>query len=115
MRSAPDEDEKAFREAVARLWPAAKGSLAQVRRPCTRPTCAACRRGEKHPGWIFTFRDQGRLRCRYVRPALVPRLRRAIANGREIEALLTQAGAALIAAHRREQGGRAGKGKGRPR
>ena len=115
MDSTGDEAAKAFQEAVGRLWPAAKGSLARVRRPCTRPTCAACRRGEKHPGWIFTYRDQGRLHCRYVRPALVPRLRRAIANGRAIEALLTQAGAAWIAAQRRELDGLAGKGKGRGR
>lgn len=95
----------AFLAEAAGLWPVAKGSLAQVRRPCIRPTCPACARGDKHPAWIFTFRQKGRQRCLYVRPAFVEMLRRAIGNGRRMEALLTRAGAALVERGRLERSG----------
>jgi hypothetical protein len=60
-----------------------------------------CERGEKHPAWIFTFRQEGHQRCLYVRPALVETLRQAIRNGRRVEKLLTRCGTALIERHRR--------------
>jgi hypothetical protein len=95
--------QQAFFEAAAALWPLAKGSIAQVRRPCIRPGCAACAHGERHPAWIFTFRQGGRQRCRYVREALVPALRQAIANGRRLEAMLVRAGEALVERDRAER------------
>ena len=91
----------AFLAEASGLWPVAKGSLTQVRRPCIRPTCPVCERGERHPAWIFTFRREGRQRCLYVRPALVETLRQAIRNGRRMEELLTRCGTALIERHRR--------------
>ena len=94
------KERRAFLAEAAGLWPVAKGSLAQVRRPCIRPTCAACARGDKHPAWIFTFRQKGRQRCLYVRRALVDPLRRAIANGRRMEELLKREGVALVERHR---------------
>jgi hypothetical protein len=99
------KERRAFLSDVAGLWPAAKGSLAQVRRPCIRPTCPACARGDKHPAWIFTFRQKGRQRCLYVRPAFVEMLRRAIGNGRRIEDLLTREGVALVERRRLERPG----------
>ena len=95
--------QRAFLAEAASLWPMAKGCLALVRRPCIRPKCAACERGEKHPAWIFTFREKGRQRCLYVRPALVEVLRQAIRNGRRMEELLTRSGTALIERHRLER------------
>ena len=99
--AARTKEQRAFLAEAASLWPMAKGSLALVRRPCIRPRCAACKRGEKHPAWIFTFREKGRQRCLYVRPALAETLRQAIRNGRRVEELLTRSGAALIERHRR--------------
>ena len=90
------KERRAFLAEAAGLWPVAKGSLAQVRRPCIRPTCPACARGDKHPAWIFTFRQKWRQRCLYVRPAFVETLRRAIGNGRRMEDLLTREGVALV-------------------
>jgi hypothetical protein len=55
--------------------------------------------------WIFAFRQEGRPRCLYVPEALVPALRRALADGREMEKRLVAEGAALIERYRR---GRAG-------
>ena len=96
---------RAFFEEAAGLWPVAKGSLAQVRRGCIRASCPACARGDKHPAWIFTFRQKGRQRCLYVRADFVETLRGAIANGRRMEGLLTREGAALIERHRLERPG----------
>jgi len=103
MSKTPRAAQRQFLQDVAALWPLAKGSLALVRRPCIRANCSACRRGVKHAAWIFTFRQGGRQRCRYVPKKLAPRLREAIANGRRLEALLTKAGAELIERHRRDR------------
>jgi hypothetical protein len=106
MREEEDAGKK-FLAAARDLWPAVKGSLARVARPCGRPKqCAACRSGKRHPMWIFTFRHGGRLRCRYVPEELVEALRRAVANGRKLEKRLTEEGAALIERYRRERSSR---------
>jgi hypothetical protein len=81
---------------MAKLWPAAKGSLSLVRKPCIRSNCKACASGRKHPVWLFSFRQAGRRRCMYVPERMVAMLRRAIENGRRIEALMADAGEALI-------------------
>lgn len=85
------------------LWPAVKGSLAKIAKPCIRPHCPACARGDKHPAWIFTFSEKGHRRCLYVPEALVPTLRRALRNGRSIEKLLCRTGPALVKAYRRQR------------
>jgi hypothetical protein len=100
---------EAFLQETARLWPVAKGSLALVRRPCMRRNCRACARGDKHQGWIFVFRDEGRQRCLYVRKRLVPALRQAILNGRRLEERLTRAGRELIERDRQERPSRRDK------
>jgi len=98
---------KAFQAAARDLWPAAKGSLARVARPCGRPEkCAACLSGKRHPMWIFAFRRRGRARCRYVPAELVETLRRALANGRKWEKRLTEEGVWLIERYRRERASR---------
>jgi hypothetical protein len=83
---------------VADLWPVAKGSLAQTRSPCIRKNCKACASGRKHPKLIFTFREDGRLRGMYVE-----QVRQAIANGRELEKLMTAAGRELVLSLRQEK------------
>jgi hypothetical protein len=85
-----------LRDELSELWPLAKGSLSEVRKPCVRPNCRSCASGEKHPVWLFSFRQAGRRRCMYVARELVPQLRRAIENGRRAEALMADAGEALI-------------------
>ena len=85
------------------LWPALKGSLSRVHKPCIRPRCRACARGTKHRAWLLAFTQQGRRRCMYVPKALVPVLRQALQNGRKIEALLYQVGPELIRGYRRSR------------
>jgi len=86
---------------VARLWPVAKGSLSEVRKPCTRPNCPACRDGRRHRVFLFCYREEGRSRCAYVPAGAVVQVRQAIANGRELERRLVAEGRAWIAAQRR--------------
>jgi len=82
------------------LWPALKGSLAEVRKPCIRPNCSACARGDKHPNYLLAFTEKGRRRCLYVPQAMVPVLKRALKNGRRVEQLLYAIGPALLREYR---------------
>jgi hypothetical protein len=89
---------------IQELWPAAKGSLARIRKPCIRPNCKACKSGRKHPAFILSWNDGERRRCTYVPSGMVDDLRRAIANGRRIEKLLSQAGAQMVLGARNAKG-----------
>ena len=82
------------------LWPALKGSLAQVRKPCIRPNCPACACGDKHSNYLLAFTEKGRRRCLYVPQAMVPVLKRALKNGRRVEQLLYEIGPALLREYR---------------
>ncbi len=92
--------EQQFRQRLLNLWPALKGSLALVRKPCIRPNCPACARGQKHPNYLLAFSAKGKRRCLYVPGAMVPLLKRALENGRRIEQLLYEMGPALLREYR---------------
>lgn len=92
-----------FMKELAQRWPVAKGSLAEVRKPCTRPNCRACQSGEKHRAFLFGSREDGKQRCLYVPRDLVPALRRAIEGGRWLEEELSHMGRQLIEAYRRNR------------
>jgi hypothetical protein len=85
------------------LWPALKGSLAKIYKPCIRKSCPACARGDKHPAWILSLSQKGRRRCLYVAEELVPTLKQAVRNGRRLEELLSRMGPALVTAYRRQR------------
>jgi len=103
-RKSPEQTlRQQFLEDVQRLWPVLKGSLAQIRKPCIRPACPACARGEKHPAFILSFTQGGRRRCMYVPAALVCLLQTGLQNGRRLEALLYQLGPALLRHYRQER------------
>lgn len=89
-----------FRDQLLSWWPALKGSLARVYKPCIRPNCAACARGDKHPNYLLSFTQKGRRRCLYVPVSMVPILKRALKNGRRIEQLLYEMGPVLLREHR---------------
>ncbi len=92
---------RALVKEINTLWPIAKGSVTEVTKPCIRPGCPACQRGDKHRAVIFTFRQDGKQRCLYVPQELVSLLRQAVENGRQLEQRLATLGEALILAHRR--------------
>lgn len=96
-------DQRTFLDELERFWPVAKGSLAEVRKPCGRKSCIPCREGRKHPAFIFIFRRSGKTLCRHVPRDLVPRLRQAIANGRRMEEALVRAGEGVILQHRKNK------------
>ena len=81
-------------------WPALKGSLALVHKPCIRPNCRTCASGKKHPNYLLAFTREGRRRCLYVPRAMVPTIKRALHNGRRVEQLLYQMGPALLEQYR---------------
>jgi hypothetical protein len=100
-----------FFQQITRLWPAVKGSLAQVHKPCIRPNCAACASGEKHPNYLLAFSSKGKRRCKYVPLAMVPALDRALENGRKIEQLLYDLGPALLREYRAKNPAQTGPNK----
>jgi hypothetical protein len=100
-RIAPEQ--QAFLNELAGLWPLAKGSLADVRKPCIRPNCPACRSGKKHPALMFSFTRAGKRVCRYVPGKLEPLLRQALANGRRLESRLAELGEELLLRYRQQR------------
>jgi hypothetical protein len=96
-------EHQAFLEELAALWPLAKGSLAEVRKPCIRPSCPACKSGRKHPAWLFSFTQGGKRRCRYVPLELAPVLRQALDNGRQLEKRLVELGVELLTRYRQDR------------
>lgn len=91
------------KQQIAALWPALKGSLARVRKPCIRKNCPACARGDKHPAWLLSYTQGRRRRCLYVPLPLVPLIRQALKHGRQIEQLLYRMGPALVKAYRQNK------------
>ena len=94
---------EAFKKELESLWPVAKGSMSEVRKPCIRPGCSACTKGEKHRAFIFAYMDGKRRRCMHVPLALVPVMRQAIDNSRRLEQLLHQQGPELIRSFRKKR------------
>lgn len=97
-------NKKQIREVMKAIGPAVKGSLVEVRKPCIRPNCPACKAGRKHRAFMFHYSDGGKRRCMYVPLALVGMLREALSNGRRIEECLHEAGPRLIKAWRKNEG-----------
>jgi len=85
-----------FLAQIGHLWPAAKGSVAEVHKPCVRTGCKACVEGRKHRAFILAYKEGERRRCLYVPEERVAALRAAIANGRRIERLLSRCGAEMV-------------------
>jgi hypothetical protein len=91
-----DGERERFLAQIASLWPAAKGSVAEVHKPCVRDGCKACAEGRKHRAFILAYKEGARRRCLYVPAERVAALRTAIAHGRRIEQLLSQCGAEMV-------------------
>lgn len=88
---------KALHDDILRNLPAARGTVAEVRQVCSRPSCRKCASGERHPKFIYAYTDAaGTRRCLHVPRDLVPELRRRLENGRAIDRLLFEAGAEFV-------------------
>ena len=103
MENSMDDNEKRQKQWTAQmqpLWPAIKGSLAQVHKPCIRKNCQACASGKKHPAWILSVVAAGRRSTLYVPEGLVSQIKQAIKNGRKIEDLLQKAAIQMVKNYR---------------
>ena len=90
-------DQKHQSAQIQGFLPAARGTVSEVRKPCTRKGCTTCASGQRHPSFIYVYSDaQGRRRCLHVPRDLVPDLRRRLENGRAIDRILFDAGAQFV-------------------
>jgi hypothetical protein len=78
----------------AALRPAILGSLSLRRSPCIHANCPACLSGEQHPSHVLYGRHNGRRFAVYVPDDLVGEVRRAVENGRALQACLCKPGRA---------------------
>jgi len=94
---------QSFKTELVKMWPLAKGSLAQVYKPCIRPDCPACASGKKHSAFIFSYIQKRKRRCMYVPLEFVTVIRQALRNGRLLETRLSEFGPGLILQFRKQQ------------
>lgn len=92
-----------FMKEISALWPLARGTLAEIRKPCIRSECKACASGKKHPTLVYMFMENSRQRCMYVPRELEAQLRQAIANWKGLAARISPLGRELIRGYRTER------------
>lgn len=102
-----DEVRRWFLARVQELWPVAGGSLSLRKSPCVRARCPTCASGEQHPSYVLYGRRGGRRWARYVPDDLAREVERAVANGRTLQALISEAGERYLRARKgARRGGR---------
>lgn len=108
MNETPDQVVRWFQKAIQSLGPVAAGSLSLRKSPCIRQNCPVCERGEGHSSYALYGRLLSKRFSVYVPDDLVPQIREAIANGRRVHELVSEAGVryanALKAKRKRGQG-----------
>ena len=98
-----------FQEAMRHLWPVAEGSLSFRKTPCIRKNCPACASGQGHRSYILYGRRGKERMSLYVPEDLAPEVEKALENGRELQALMNEAGTRYLDARKRERRRKAGK------
>ncbi len=99
----PEDVERWFATAIAKLWPVAEGSLSLRRCPCVRENCQACAQGEGHPSYVLYARRSGRRVSIYVPDDVAPKIEEAIENGRRLQQLVNEAGIRYVEAVKRQR------------
>jgi hypothetical protein len=106
MAETPKDVIRWFHAEVQKLSSIAAGSLCLRKSPCIRKNCPACARGEGHASYALYGKHAGKRFSIYVPEELVAEVREAIANGRRIQELVSEAGVrytrALKAKRRKE-------------
>lgn len=87
-----------FFEAAQQLWPVVTGSLSLRKSPCIRENCNVCASGKRHSSYALYGRHEGRRFSIYVPAELVPDVRAAIRNGRQLQELINEAGVRYVTA-----------------
>jgi hypothetical protein len=108
MKETPEQVLRWVQSAVRKLSPVAAGSLSLRKSPCIRKNCPTCASGQGHSSHVLYGRRGGKRFSIYVPEELVPEVRKAIANGRRLQELMSEAGVrythALKARRRKEAG-----------
>jgi hypothetical protein len=98
----PSDVRRWFAGVIRELWPVAVGSLSLRKGPCIRPNCPACASGEGHSSYALYGRQGERRFSIYVSERLVPEVRTAIQNGRQLQELINEAGVRYLNARKRQ-------------
>jgi hypothetical protein len=101
-KESPADVQRWFDGVIRRLWPVAIGSLSLRKGPCIRPNCPACASGEGHSSHALYGRQGERRFSIYVPERLVPEVRAAIQNGRQLQELVNDAGVRYVNALKRQ-------------
>ena len=67
-----------------------RGSVVELRRPCTRTHCPRCRSGERHPATYLSFKQAGRTRLVYLSAAVQGQAREWVENYRALMGLIEE-------------------------
>ena len=67
-----------------------RGSVVELRRPCTRAHCPRCRAGERHPATYLSFKQAGRTRLLYLPAPVQGQAREWVENYRGLMALIAE-------------------------
>jgi hypothetical protein len=97
---------KEWLEEVAALYPAAKGSVREVKKGCGYKTCKLCASGEKHQAYLFTYYEDGKQRSHHVPKPKLEALLNALENGRALERLMVKNALSLIKTDRKKREGK---------
>lgn len=92
MTETPEQAIRWFHDEVQKLSAVAAGSLCLRKCPCIRKNCPACAEGKGHSSFALYGRKRGQRFTIYVPEELVPEVREAIANGRRVQELVSEAG-----------------------
>ena len=98
----PADVQRWFDAVIRKLWPVAVGSLSLRKGSCIRPNCPACASGEGHSSYSLYGRRGERRFSIYVPERLVPEVRAAIQNGRQLQDLVNEAGVRYVNALKRQ-------------
>ncbi|MGD0012581.1 MAG: hypothetical protein ABSE93_29075 [Terriglobia bacterium] len=99
----PENVKQWFQEAIRRLWPVAEGSLSFRKTPCIRKNCSACASGQGHRSYILYGRRGKERISLYIPEDLAPEVEKAVENGRELQALMSEEGVRYLHARKRER------------
>jgi hypothetical protein len=92
-----------FIKAIRQMWPVAIGSISLRRGRCIRPKCPACASGKLHTNYALYGRRGSRRFSMYVPDKMVPEVRKAIRNGRQLHEVINEAGIRYLTALKKQR------------
>jgi hypothetical protein len=90
-------------EKIIKLFPAAKGSVREVKKGCGSASCKRCASGKKHQAYLFTYYQNGKQKSHHVPKPKLEIIQKALENGREIERLMVEQALTLIKTDRKKK------------